>query len=56
VCDLIDAGIIDPALVSITALKQAASIAGTFLTTECVVAVKPDQINVNSIPTIDLED
>ena len=40
--DLIDAGIIDPAKVTRSALQNAASIAGLFLTTEAVVADKPE--------------
>ena len=40
--DLIKAGIIDPAKVTRSALLNAASIAGLFLTTECVVADKPE--------------
>ena len=41
--DLIDAGIIDPAKVTRSALQNAASIAGLFLTTEAVVADKPEK-------------
>ncbi len=33
------AGIIDPTKVTKTALKKAASVAGTLLTTECVVSI-----------------
>ena len=40
--DLIKSGIIDPAKVTRSALLNAASIAGLFLTTECVVADKPE--------------
>ncbi len=40
--DLIKAGIIDPAKVTRSALLNAASIAGLFLTTECVIADKPE--------------
>ncbi len=39
--DLRKAGIIDPAKVSRVALENAASIAGLFLTTECVICDKP---------------
>jgi chaperonin GroEL len=39
--DMLDAGIIDPAKVTRSALQNAASIAGLFLTTEAVVAEKP---------------
>ncbi len=41
--DLIKAGIIDPAKVTRSALQNAASIAGLFLTTEAVVADKPEK-------------
>ncbi len=41
--DLITAGIIDPAKVTRSALQNAASIAGLFLTTEAVVADKPEK-------------
>ena len=37
-CDLVKAGIIDPALVSRTALLNAASVAGLMLTTDVIVA------------------
>jgi chaperonin GroEL len=36
-CNLIDAGVIDPAKVARVALENAASVAGMFLTTECVI-------------------
>ena len=41
--DLLAAGIIDPAKVTRSALQNAASIAGLFLTTEVVVADKPEK-------------
>ncbi|HHU09571.1 MAG TPA: chaperonin GroEL, partial [Intrasporangiaceae bacterium] len=41
--DLIAAGIIDPAKVTRSALQNAASIAGLFLTTEAVIADKPEK-------------
>ncbi|GAB3601287.1 chaperonin GroEL [Microbacterium tumbae] len=41
--DLFTAGIIDPAKVTRSALQNAASIAGLFLTTEAVVADKPEK-------------
>jgi chaperonin GroEL len=43
VVDAFEAGIIDPAKVVITALKNAASVAGTILTTESVVFEKNDK-------------
>ena len=41
--DMIAEGIIDPAKVTRSALQNAASIAGLFLTTEVVVADKPEK-------------
>lgn len=41
--DLVKVGIIDPALVTRSALQNAASIAKNILTTECVVAELPDE-------------
>jgi chaperonin GroEL len=41
--DMIKEGIIDPAKVTRSALQNAASIAGLFLTTEAVVADKPEK-------------
>ena len=40
--DMVAAGIIDPAKVTRSALQNAASIAGLFLTTEAVIAIKPE--------------
>ena len=40
-CDLISAGIVDPAKVVTTALRDAASVAGLLITTEAMVADKP---------------
>ncbi|MFM9043694.1 MAG: chaperonin GroEL [bacterium] len=41
--DLIKAGVIDPTMVTRSALQNAASIAKNILTTECVVAEKPEK-------------
>ena len=41
--NLLAAGVIDPAKVTRVALENAASIAGMFLTTECVIAKKPEE-------------
>ena len=41
--DLIKAGILDPAKVTRSALQNAASIAALFLTTEAVIADKPEK-------------
>ena len=45
--DLVAQGIIDPAKVTRSALQNAASIAGLFLTTEAVVAEKPEKAAAN---------
>ena len=41
--DLREAGVIDPAKVARVALENAASIAGMFLTTECIICDKPEK-------------
>ena len=41
--DLMESGIIDPAKVARSAVQNAASIAGLVLTTECVIADKPEE-------------
>ncbi|HHY41164.1 MAG TPA: chaperonin GroEL, partial [Syntrophaceticus sp.] len=41
--DLFAAGIVDPAKVTRTALQNASSIAGMFLTTECLIADKVEE-------------
>jgi chaperonin GroEL len=43
IVDALEAGIIDPAKVVITALRNAASVAGTILTTESVVFEKKEK-------------
>jgi len=43
IVDMLDAGIIDPTKVTRTALENAASIASLLITTECVVADKPEK-------------
>ncbi|HEY8374355.1 MAG TPA: chaperonin GroEL [Pseudonocardiaceae bacterium] len=48
--DLLAAGIIDPAKVTRSALQNAASIAGLFLTTEAVVAEKPEKEKAAAAP------
>ncbi|RCJ51425.1 TCP-1/cpn60 chaperonin family protein, partial [Klebsiella pneumoniae] len=42
--DMVEAGIIDPAKVTRSALQNAASIAALFLTTEAVIADKPEPV------------
>ena len=41
--DLMKAGIIDPTKVTRTALELAASVAGTLLTTECIISIQPEK-------------
>lgn len=41
--DMVEAGIIDPCLVATSAVKNAASIAGLLLTTDCMVANEPEK-------------
>jgi len=48
--DLLAAGIIDPAKVTRSALQNAASIAALFLTTEAVVADKPEPVAAGGAP------
>lgn len=45
--DMIAAGIVDPAKVTRSALQNAASIAGMILTTECLIADKPEEEKAN---------
>jgi chaperonin GroEL len=44
IVDLVKAGIIDPAKVTRSALQNAASIAALLLTTEAIVADKPEPV------------
>jgi chaperonin GroEL len=48
--NMFDAGIIDPAKVTRSALQNAASIAGLFLTTEAVIAEKPEKEKAPAMP------
>lgn len=50
--DLMACGVIDPAKVTRVALENAASIAGMFLTTECVIADKKEDTPVMSNPNM----
>ena len=43
VCDMFEVGIVDPTKVSRTALELANSVAGTLLTTECVISFDPEE-------------
>ena len=40
--DLIEAGVVDPTKVTRTAIEKAVSVAGTLLTTECMVVMEPE--------------
>ena len=54
--DLVESGVIDPAIVTITALKNAASVASMVITTECVICEKPEKESCSchaAAPTID---
>ncbi|MDE6556687.1 MAG: chaperonin GroEL [Duncaniella sp.] len=48
--NLLSAGVIDPAKVTRVALENAASIAGMFLTTECVIAEKKEENPAPAMP------
>jgi len=48
--NLLAAGVIDPAKVTRVALENAASIAGMFLTTECVIADEKEEMPVPQMP------
>ena len=53
--DMFEAGIVDPAKVTRSALQNAASVAAMFLTTEAVVADKPEkEKNSNPAPNMDM--
>jgi chaperonin GroEL len=54
--DMFKAGIIDPAKVTRSALQNATSIAALFLTTEAVVAEKPEKEKAPSMPGGGMED
>jgi chaperonin GroEL len=50
IVDLVAAGVIDPAMVTRSALQNAASIAALFLTTEAVIADKPEDKGGGGMP------
>lgn len=52
--NLIEAGIIDPAKVTCSALKNAASVAGTLLTTECAITDIPEPKAPAAAPSPDM--
>ena len=49
--NMLEQGIIDPAKVTRVALENAASIAGTFLTTECAIVDKLEPVKTPAMPT-----
>ncbi len=53
--DLLQAGIVDPAKVTRSALQNAASIAGMVLTTECIVVDKPEKDKSAAAPGGDFD-
>jgi chaperonin GroEL len=54
--DLMDVGIIDPTKVTRFALQNAASVAGLLLTTEAMVAEKPEKKKAPGVPPMPSED
>ena len=48
--NLFEAGVIDPAKVARVALENAASVAGMFLTTECVIVDHPEEHPAPAMP------
>jgi chaperonin GroEL len=50
--DMIDSGIIDPVKVSTTALRNAASVAALILTTQTLIASKPDNFDPTAGPAL----
>jgi chaperonin GroEL len=48
--DLVQAGIIDPVKVSYSAVRNAASVAGLILTTQTLIAKKPDDFDPTAAP------
>ena len=54
--DLVKAGVIDAAKVTRSALQNAASIAALFLTTEAVIADKPEEKGAGGMPGGGMED
>ncbi len=50
--DLVEAGVIDPVRVCATALRNAASVAGLILTTQTLIATKPDGVDPTAGPAL----
>ncbi|MEM9272688.1 MAG: chaperonin GroEL [Cyanobacteria bacterium P01_F01_bin.143] len=53
--DMFEAGIVDPAKVTRSALQNAASIAGMVLTTECIIVDKPEKDAASAAPGGDFD-
>ncbi|MGB0560223.1 MAG: chaperonin GroEL [Spirulinaceae cyanobacterium] len=53
--DMFEAGVVDPAKVTRSALQNAASIAGMVLTTECIVVDKPEKDKAGAAPGGDFD-
>jgi len=49
---MIKAGIIDPTLVTRTAVQNASSVAGLLLTTEAVISDKPESAGASAAPAM----
>ena len=50
--NLVEAGIIDPVKVSYSAVRNAASVAGLILTTQTLIAKKPESIDPTAGPAL----
>ena len=50
--DLVEAGVIDPVRVTATAVRNAASVAGLILTTQTLIATKPDNFDPTAGPAM----
>ena len=50
--DLVEAGVIDPVRVTATAVRNAASVAGLILTTQTLIATKPDNFDITAGPAM----
>ncbi len=50
--DLVEAGVIDPVRVTATAVRNAASVAGLILTTQTLIAAKPDGVDITAGPAM----
>jgi chaperonin GroEL len=52
-CDLIEAGVIDPVLVTKSALKHAASVSGLLITIAAMITDKPQPKSKSTVPSMD---